>query len=271
MTPLEAGLLFGVGSLLLALIVVLAERRGLFDRDGFPSRSRRATGLGLLLLTLVVAILLPASTAGQPVDTSRLTFSQVFFLQAVLAAFLLAWWLLGGRPRTPQAGGAARRHGDVVEFLGLASDAPAQEAAAGVLLGVLGWIVTILIGALIATILDLLGSAPNATVPPLVRWLGLLPAPQRVLVVLSAMSVEELFFRAFLQRRLGAVAASLLFLLAHGGYGEPLVLVGLSGITVVLAAAYARTGSVVAPILAHGTFDAIQLFVVLPQVLRSGG
>jgi membrane protease YdiL (CAAX protease family) len=82
------------------------------------------------------------------------------------------------------------------------------------------------------------------------------------------MTVEEFYFRAFLQGRLGAFAASVLFLLAHSGYGEPFFVAGLVAITAVLATAFRRTGSTIAPIVAHGTFNAIQLFVVLPAVLR---
>ena len=67
---------------------------------------------------------------------------------------------------------------------------------------------------------------------------------------------------------LGAVPASILFLLAHAGYGEPFFFVGLLAITTVLAAAFQRTGNAVASIFAHGTFDAIQLFIFLPVALR---
>src|SRR5207302_4570798 len=88
-------------------------------------------------------------------------------------------------------------------------------------------------------------------VPSLVRWIVALPAWKRLLIVLSAMTVEEFQFRAFLQRRLGAVPASILFLLAHGGYGEPYFFVGLIAITAVLAAAFQKTGSTLAPMLAH--------------------
>ncbi|MCM3874883.1 MAG: CPBP family intramembrane metalloprotease, partial [Thermoanaerobaculia bacterium] len=94
------------------------------------------------------------------------------------------------------------------------------------------------------------------------------PAAQRGLLVLLAMTLEEFHFRAFLQRRLGVVPASILFLLAHAGYGEPFFFVGLLAITTVLAAAFHRTGNAVASIFAHGTFDAVQLFIFLPAALK---
>jgi membrane protease YdiL (CAAX protease family) len=82
------------------------------------------------------------------------------------------------------------------------------------------------------------------------------------------MTLEEFYFRAFLQRRLGPVAASILFLLAHGGYGEPFFFVGLIAITAVLAVAFQKTGSSWAPVFAHGTFDAVQLFIFLPAATK---
>ena len=59
-----------------------------------------------------------------------------------------------------------------------------------------------------------------------------------------------------------------LFLLAHAGYGEPFFFVGLLAITAVLAAAFGRTGAIWAPALAHGTFNAVQLFIFLPEAAK---
>ena len=42
----------------------------------------------------------------------------------------------------------------------------------------------------------------------------------------------------------------------------------LLAITAVLAVAFARTGNAVASIAAHGTFDAVQLFIFLPAALK---
>ncbi len=176
-------------------------------------------------------------------------------MQGILAVFLASWWLLSGRP-------PLRR------FLALESKRPGAEAAAGVALGLIGWTLTIVVAGVAAVVLSLLDVQEQRAVPPLVGWLAGRPAIERLLIVLSAMTLEEFHFRAFLQRRLGAVPASILFLLAHAGYGEPFFFVGLLAITSVLAVAFARTGSVVAPIAAHGTFDAIQLFIFLPAALR---
>ena len=82
------------------------------------------------------------------------------------------------------------------------------------------------------------------------------------------MIVEELFFRSFLQTRVGPVASTLMFTAAHGVYGQPLVLVGILVISTVLSVAFVLYRNVLPCIVAHGVFDAIQMFVVIPVVVR---
>ena len=88
------------------------------------------------------------------------------------------------------------------------------------------------------------------------------------LIVVSAMVVEELFFRSFLQTRVGPVAATLMFTAAHGAYGQPLMLIGILVISTVLSITFARYRNVLPCIVAHGVFDAIQMFVVIPWYLH---
>jgi membrane protease YdiL (CAAX protease family) len=254
-TFFERNLLFGAGLPLLAAIVWVADRKGAFRLDAFPSPWRKRAALALLVLLLVATTLLPAAAGSRPPDLSTLRISHLFLIQGILAAFLAGWWLLAGRP-------------PLKRFLALESSHPGAEAAAGVALGLIGWTLTIVVAGVAAVLLGVLDVHQQRAIPPLVGWLAGRPGIERVLIVVSAMTLEEFHFRAFLQRRLGAVPASILFLLAHAGYGEPFVLVGLLAITSVLAVAFARTGSVVAPMLAHGTFDAVQLFIFLPAALK---
>ena len=255
MTSLDRTLLFGAGLPLLLAIVLFADRKGAFRRDAFPSPWRKRAALLLLFVLLAATTLLPAAAGGRTPDISTLKISQVFLVQGLLATFLAGWWLLAGRP-------PLRR------FLALESERPASEAAAGVALGLIGWTLTIVVALIAAVLLGLLDVREPRAIPPLVGWLAGRPGIERLAVVVSAMTLEEFHFRAFLQRRLGAVPASILFLLAHAGYGEPFFFVGLLAITAVLAVAFARTGNVVASIAAHGTFDAVQLFIFLPAALK---
>ena len=168
-------LLFGAGIPLLVAILAVADARGCFRRDLFGTPLRKAAALTLLFLVLVATVLLPATESGIPIDTSRLSFGGVFLVQALLAGFLAGWWLLSGRP-------------PLREFLALTSRRPLVEAGAGVCLGLIGWVLTLL--------------------------------------------------------------------------------VGLLAITVVLAVAFRSTGSVWAPLFAHGTFNAVQLFIFLPEATK---
>ncbi len=255
MTSFDRFLLFGAGLPLIIAIVFVADRRGAFRRDLFSSAWRKRLALLLLALVLVATTLLPAAAGGREPDISSLRFSQVFAVQALLAVFLLSWWLLSGRPSP-------------ASFLGLDSKRPLAEAGTGVALGLIGWTLTIVVGLGAALLFHAFDYEPHHAVPPLVSWLASRPAEQRGLLVVMAMTLEEFHFRSFLQRRLGAVPASVFFLLAHAGYGEPFFFVGLLAITTVLAVAFAKTGNAVASIVAHGTFDAIQLFIFLPAALR---
>jgi len=85
------------------------------------------------------------------------------------------------------------------------------------------------------------------------------------------MVVEELFFSSFLQTRVGPVAATLMFTAAHGVYGQPLVLIGIFVISAVLSAAFVLYGNVLPCMVAHGVFDAIQMFVLIPLALKQSG
>jgi membrane protease YdiL (CAAX protease family) len=248
-------LLFGAGLPLLVAILAVADSRGCFRRDRFPTPLRKAAALALLFLILAATIILPAAGPEISIDTSRLSFGGVFLVQALLAAFLVLWWLLAGRP-------------PLREFLALKSGRPLVEAGAGICLGLIGWVLTLVVGVAFALALRALHLPEPQAASPLVQWIAQLSVVKKLLIVGCAMVVEELHFRAFLQRRLGAVSASILFLLAHAGYGEPYFFVGLLAITVILAAAFQRTGSVWAPMLAHGTFNAVQLFIFLPEAMR---
>jgi membrane protease YdiL (CAAX protease family) len=102
----------------------------------------------------------------------------------------------------------------------------------------------------------------------MIVWLVSRPLWFRIAIVVSAMVVEELFFRSFLQPRVGPVAATLMFTAAHGVYGQPLMLVGILVISTVLSLTFARYRNVLPCIVAHGVFDSIQMFVVIPLLIK---
>jgi len=248
-------LLLGVALPIVAAIVVVAARKGVFRRDAFPTERRRVGALVALGVTLAATTILPAFSLGRPIDPARLSLPSILALQQLLALFLLCWWLLSGRP-------------PLREFLCLATPEPARQVRAGIVIGLAGWGMTVAAGLVVLGVLRFAGLDEVRPIPPLVRWLASQPLASRLVLVAAAMTVEEVFFRSFLQRRLGASAASILFLVSHGGYGDPLFFVGLLAITVVLSVTFEKTGSVVAPMVAHGVFDAVQLLLILPSAVR---
>jgi len=85
------------------------------------------------------------------------------------------------------------------------------------------------------------------------------------------MTVEEAFFRGWLQKRVGLVASTILFAIAHSGLGQPLLLIGVFIISIIIGFTFYRTKNLLPGIVAHGVFDAIQIFVILPVVYRMMG
>jgi membrane protease YdiL (CAAX protease family) len=88
---------------------------------------------------------------------------------------------------------------------------------------------------------------------------------------LSAGVVEEVFFRGFLQPRVGIAASSALFALAHLSYEQPLMLLGILLLSVLFALLTRWRQSVWAAIAAHAVFDAIQLLVLIPWAMKMIG
>jgi membrane protease YdiL (CAAX protease family) len=80
-------------------------------------------------------------------------------------------------------------------------------------------------------------------------------------LVLSAASAvgEEVFFRGFLQPRVGLLAGAVVFTLAHVTYGSLSEVAVVLPLALVLGSLYRRTGSLFAPIATHFTFNLVNL------------
>ena len=66
-------------------------------------------------------------------------------------------------------------------------------------------------------------------------------------------------------------ASTILFALAHAGYAQPMLLIGVTVISLIIGTAFYRTKSLVPGVIAHGVFDAVQLFVIIPVAFRIAG
>jgi membrane protease YdiL (CAAX protease family) len=248
--------------IVLVAIVVLNERYGLLSCDRFPSAGAKYFAYAWLGALLVLLAFLITGAALKPVTSAQLAktpFYSIFTLHGILIVFLAGWWLATGRP-------------GIREFLNIRYERPGEVAAIGLSVGVGGWIVTLLTAMMAVLILKGIGLMPEPPKPPaMIGWMAALPIWKKIIIVLTAMTVEEAFFRSFLQKRIGLLASTLLFALAHFTYGNPLLLIGVTIISLVIGAAFYRTKNVIPGVIAHGVFDGIQLFVIVPIAVRLMG
>jgi membrane protease YdiL (CAAX protease family) len=237
-----------------------ARSQAVFAEDGFREPGRRTLAVSLLatVLLLTVAIPFAGGFAGAQPETEDLTVVSLFAVHAILLFFLACYYTLSSRR-------------SLADFLKVRSARPIADLSAGFMIGAAGWLLTILAAVAGIGIWWLIrrsapGTEENPAVSPTILWIVSQPVWVKIAIVVSAMVVEELFFRSFLQTRVGPLAATLMFTAAHGAYGQPLVLIGILVISAVLSVTFAVYGNVLPCIVAHGVFDSIQMFVLIPLV-----
>jgi hypothetical protein len=242
-----------------AAIIVLNETKGLLSHDRFPTRGYRFAAYVLLTGLLVVVTGLVAGASRQPAtasDLATMPFWSLFVMHFILVVFLLCWWLVSGRP-------------SLGSFFNIRKDDVGFEALAGVAIGLGGWLLTICVALAIGLAVQALGDIDEPMHPPAaIAWMAALPWFKKLAIVFSAMTFEELFFRGWLQKRVGLLPSTVVFVIAHAGFGEPLMFVGITVVSLVIGYVFYRTKSLLPCIIAHGVFDAIQLFIVIPVALQ---
>jgi len=83
--------------------------------------------------------------------------------------------------------------------------------------------------------------------------------------------VEEIFFRGFLQPRIGIALSSGFFVLAHLSYGQPFMLLGITLLSLIYAFLVRWRQTIWPAIAAHALFDGVQLLVIIPMAMRLMG
>jgi membrane protease YdiL (CAAX protease family) len=244
-----------------AVMVVLNERMGLLG-DRFSSTGVKvlayvwlALFMGALCVLIVASSLAPPSAK----DLAKVPFYSLFTLHAILITFLAGWWLMAGRP-------------PLLDFFNVQRRDAGEAVLTGFAVGFGGWILTIALALTIALILQASGLLPKAPTPSaMIAWMAALPVWKKALIVLSAMTIEEMFFRGWLQKRIGLIASTALFALAHSGLGQPFLLIGVAIISLIIGTTFYRTKNLIPGVIAHGVFDAVQLFVVIPIAFKATG
>jgi membrane protease YdiL (CAAX protease family) len=268
-----------LGPLVLAALAAVAvewssARRGLdppgLRPGGAPGwRARRGiVSIGVALALYLVAFQ-PLALLGLElsIDPARVPRWQLFLGHAILGMAVALWCAAGftGVPGVP-----ARGQADVwARQLGLRSPRVAVEVGLGLTVGFLAWAAVLAALLLLAFVLTALGASQLVPrqAPVMVAALGALPFWLRLAISVSAGFAEEIFFRGFLQPRAGIAASTALFVLAHLGYQQPLMLVGVTLLSLCFAALSEWRQNVWAAVTAHATFDAIQLLWVVPMAL----
>jgi membrane protease YdiL (CAAX protease family) len=250
---------------------------------GFAVPWRRALALALLTGILWLGVFAPLGMLGLDVerDVSGLTVPRLFLLHALLAATLLAWFLLGflgtgraGAAPDADPGTAAPPPPSLSRLFaaqfGFRAPRPAYELGLGLLLGVAAWAAVLGAMLVVGAVVYAVGgeSALPKAPPALMPWIAALPVGVRVAVSVSAGVVEEAFFRGFLQPRAGILLSTLCFALAHASYAQPLMLVAVTLLSLVYASLVQWRQNVLVAVSAHALFDTVQLLVVIPAALE---
>src|SRR5712691_10008143 len=242
-------------------IIYLNETYNLLSCDHFSSIQKKYFAyawLGLFLLLLAVLVANAAKNPARASDLARTPFYALFSLHLILVMFLIGWWLATDRP-------------PLREFFSIQRGRSGEAVLIGLAVGISGWILTLAVAVAIAAILAKTGLVDQPKPSPVVGFMASLPIWKKALLVLSAMTVEEAFFRAWMQKRIGLIASTTLFALAHFTLGQPLLLIGVAVISLVIGFTFYRTKNVLPGVVAHGVFDAVQLFVIIPIAFQVAG
>ena len=242
-------------------ILYLNETKNLLSCDRFPAPAYKYFAyiwLGFFLLLLGVLVTNAAKNPTRASDLARTPFYALFFLHVILVVFLIGWWVATGRP-------------GLREYFNIQPGRTGEAILIGLAVGLSGWIFTLVVAIAIAALLNAAGLVESPQPSPVIGYMASLPIWKKATLVLSAMTVEEAFFRAWLQKRIGLIASTTLFALAHFTLGQPLLLIGVAVISLVIGFTFYRTKNVLPGVVAHGVFDAVQLFVIIPIVFQVAG
>lgn len=233
------------------------------------ARARHLMAMMLMWLVFWVGVFMPLGSLGidQEIDFSRVSQVDLFLLHLLMVFCLMVWYVSGF---VPAPAGVDRRLTDWRSQLGFRAESVPRELGIGLIMGVLAWLAVLGVLLGIGLIVWWLGGEellPKEP-PEMIPWIAGLPVGLRILISLSAGVVEETFFRGFLQPRIGLALSTVLFVLAHASYEQPLMLVGVTLLSLVYGGLVYWRQSIWAAMAAHAFFDAVQLLVVIPAALR---
>lgn len=248
------------------IVDAIMARRGWLP-PGFKHNAwRRWAGGALLAFVFWIGMFATLALAQPPEVPDSLPIPSLFQMHGLLLITLAGWWALGFAD-------VRRAEADFSRQFGIRDPNPALEVAFGGLAACVAWLVAIAamavaVGVVTASGLnDVLPTGP----PKVVLLLAAMPWMARLALAISAGVFEELFFRGFLQPRVGIALSTVLFVFAHASYGQPMMLVGVTVLSLIFAWLVRFRQSIWAAAAAHAGFDAIQLLIVLPAATKLAG
>ena len=247
--------------------------RARLDPPGFSHPLRRALALSVLVFVFWIGVFGPLLSLGAApeINIEELNIGSVFLVQGLLLSCLALWYALGlgGVPGVTLGDAGARLRRE----LGLGPVDFKKELGVGLVAGIFAWGLVLSAAMALAAVLFALGAGDwlEQDSPAAIAWLAALPVAFRLLISLTAGVVEEIFFRGFLQKRIGLVAATVLFVAGHAGYGQPFMLFGITLLSLFYGLLARWRGNVWAAMVAHALFDAVQLLVFIPIALEAQG
>src|SRR6185295_1469809 len=164
------------------------------------------------------------------IDVKLLSLPVLLAGHVVIVTFLLVWWRLrGGFSAGP--------------FFRLSAAHLWDKVREGLATGAGGWLVTIMVTGAATVAASASGRSDELTeIPPVMAWLAALPLGSKLAIIGAAMTVEEAFFRGFLQPRVGLFLSSVMFALSHFSYGLPFLIVGVFTFSLIVGRTFARSG-----------------------------
>jgi len=226
----------------------------------FRGLLRRGLAAFLFIEIIAITAFLPAAMPRQEnFDPGLLPFPYVFLTHVPLTIFLVIWWRLRGNIT-------------LGKFLSLSSDNLGEKLRQGLWYGAGCWVFALAATMTMGNFAEGVGAyATPPSPPPVVVWMANLSLLQKIAIVVVTMTVEEAFFRGFLQPRVGLVPTSILFALGHFSYDLPLLIVGVFAVSLVIGRCFERSGDLLPCMIAHAVFNGVQLLFVLPAVVDSWG
>ncbi|OUJ18717.1 Metal-dependent membrane protease CAAX family [Methanonatronarchaeum thermophilum] len=147
-------------------------------------------------------------------------------------------------------------NGNYKKYLGLHT----ENLTKNIILGIIFAAITLLLAFLLTQTLSIFGIEEQNLLFEEMVALGPIMA---LIISLSAGIAEEIFFRGYLQTRIGLVPAAILFALVHASYGVIIQIIGPLIMGLVIGYLYLKTQSVIGPIIAHTLYNLTVLLTAI--------